>query len=58
MSKQKISSIMQWFFGIIFIITGLGSFGNSLPFAIAALLFGITSSCNMESDKKKGAVFE
>ncbi|MCI6998655.1 MAG: MBL fold metallo-hydrolase [Eubacterium sp.] len=42
MSKQKISSIMQWFFGIIFIITGLGSFGNSLPFAIAALLFGIT----------------
>lgn len=42
MSKQKISSIIQWFFGIIFMIAGLGSFGKSVPYAIATLLFGIS----------------
>ena len=42
MSRQKISSIIQWFFGIIFILAGLGSFGNSVPYAISILLFGIS----------------
>lgn len=42
MSKQKIGIIIQWIFGILFIIAGIGSFGNSIPYAIANLLFGVS----------------
>lgn len=42
MDKQKIGIIIQWIFDILFIIAGIGNFSNSIPYAIANLLFGVS----------------
>lgn len=40
MKGKKIVSIVRWIFGVMFLIGGLGSFGNSIPYALASILLG------------------
>lgn len=42
MKKRKLSAVIQWIFGVIFIVGGLGGFSEYAPFAAAALLFGVS----------------
>lgn len=42
MKKRKIPVILQWIFGVLFIISGLGGLSEYVPFAVAALLFGVS----------------
>lgn len=40
MKGKKIVSIIRWTFGVLFLVAGLASFVDSIPYAIASALFG------------------
>lgn len=42
MKKKKVSSILAWFFSIIFILGALGNFGESVLVGIFCMAFGIS----------------